>query len=130
MKRFRSQKKVVMHSQKTLKKRKMVKSPLETEASTSGHEVKEEDIVDECKPAASATLREEKRTTMIKIVNALDPLCSIYEVNFKHLAEENKLGVKEGLRWKVKFVLIEPLYKVRRYKKMIMRSRMYSLQTI
>lgn len=50
------------------------------------HDMKEE-TVNEIEPEAPPTLSKEKRTAMNKLLKATTQLCSVYNVEFRNLAE-------------------------------------------
>lgn len=99
-----------MYVQRTPKKREMRKSPPETVAAARAQEMKEEHILNESKPAASLTMSAEKRTIMKKLVKESFPLFSTYNVNFRILAEEHRLGDGDNLGENMDFVLAVPPY--------------------
>lgn len=75
--RFKSEQYSMLHVQRTLKKRKTRRLLRETKARPGGQEIRKECIVKERAPTASSTLREEERTAMSKLVEAMTPLCSM-----------------------------------------------------
>lgn len=87
--RFTSDKNGTMFLQTTLKKRKVVKSPLETEAGAHVQDMNKEDIVNEIEPTTSSTLSKDQSTAMSKLVNNMVPMCFIYDMDFKKLSEKN-----------------------------------------
>lgn len=42
----------------------------------------------------------------------MDPICYIYDVDFKHLADDHELGTGEEINRKVDFVSLDALYNV------------------
>lgn len=52
-----------------------------------------------------STLGEKRKTTLRKLIEAIAPLYSIYNVDFGKLAEEHELGIREDVRGKVSFLL-------------------------
>lgn len=76
--------------------------------------MKAENTVDEIEPAVSSALGERERTAIRKCFKEKALLCSICEVAFKHLVEQNTLEVKEDLIGEVFFVLADLLYNVQR----------------
>lgn len=54
--------------------------------------LKVEYIVKEIELAASLTKSKQRRTTIGKILKMMAPLCFVYEVGFRNLAEEDKRG--------------------------------------
>lgn len=77
-------------------------------------EMVEEDFVDGSEPIASATLREEEKTVMIKLVKTMATLFSIYDIDYRNLKGEHGLVVGEDLSGKVDFVLSDIPYNVLR----------------
>lgn len=92
---YRSEKKDAMYLKKTLKKRKTTRSRMEKGASASGHNMKEEHIVEEREPVASSTLNDKEKTAMSQSVKARAALCSIHDENFRNAVEKHELGVGE-----------------------------------
>lgn len=82
-----------MYLQKTLKKRKTTKFPLENGTRASDQDMCKEDNVDEIEPAGCSTLRKKRRTKMRKLVEEMDPACFIQDKNSRNSPEEDKLGV-------------------------------------
>lgn len=54
------------------------------------------------------------RIAMTKVVKDMAPFCTIYDVNFRNLQEENRLCIEEGLSGNGNFVLADPPYSVQR----------------
>lgn len=65
-------------------KQKQQKRP-ETGTSGNTHDMKDEYIVGEIRPATSSTLSEERITKMQKRIEEIAPVCSIYDVDFQNL---------------------------------------------
>lgn len=76
------------------------------ESRTAGGAVstKEEAVMDKAGPDASPILSEKARTPMKKLVEAILTVCSIYDLDFRKLIREHKLGVVEDLVGKASFV--------------------------
>lgn len=55
--------------------------------------MKEKRIVDKNESTASLTLREVKRTALIRVVKTMAPLYKIYVVYFRTLVEKQNLGI-------------------------------------
>lgn len=81
---------------------------LRTGTNVDAQEMKEEYIADNGKSAASSTLSQAKRTIIVKLVEEIASLCSIYDIDLRNLASE-RIGVKS---WT--FFLAEQQYGVRR----------------
>lgn len=79
-----SEKNGSMSVETTLKKRKTAESSLETGAFVANDEMKK-DIEDEGKPVSSSSLSEEGWPARSKLVKAVSPLYSIYELDFRNL---------------------------------------------
>lgn len=97
MKWFTSESIGMVYMQTTQKKWKTEKVAVETGPDAVVQEVKEAEIMHDSEPGLSLTLREEKRTAMSKIVEVVDPLCSIYDADLRNLAEMHELVVGENL---------------------------------
>lgn len=80
-----------------MNKRKTGSAPLNTRAAANLQEMKEDDIKYYSESAAISTLSKEWGTAMSKLVKAMTPLCSIYDVAFKNFEKEPELGVGEDL---------------------------------
>lgn len=52
-----------------------------------------------------------------RLVKAMDPLCSIYDVSLRTSAEKHDLGIGDDPSAKVDFVLAGPLYNEQRDRK-------------
>lgn len=113
MERSRPEKEGTILLQTTVMKKKMARFLLETEAGAEYDDKRELDVVDEIAPAPVSTLRKKRRTVMSKAVKDMDPLCSIYHVNYRSLVEEHKLGVGGDLIGREDFVWSYPSYNVR-----------------
>lgn len=85
---------------------------------------KEEDDVDGVQPAASLTFSEECKMATKMFVEGMALTCSIYDVDFKNLAEGYKLGAGENIVGKVGFLLVDPSYNVRMDRMHLIRSMM------
>lgn len=114
MKHSRSDKKDTIYVQAMLKRNKTVNSLPQTAADASPAKMKEEYIVDEIKLVTSATASKDKRTVMNRHIKEMASLCTIYDVSFKHLAEEHNLSVGEDQSGMVEFFLAELPYNVQR----------------
>lgn len=101
-----------MYEQTAREKRKAVKSPLKKGAGPDVRDMKEGDSVGESEPTASSTLSEEGSTAIRILVKAMAFLYSIHDVNFRYLAEEHELGVREHLSGKVNLVFAGTSYNV------------------
>lgn len=117
MKQSRSEKNYTMFVQTTLKMRKEVNSPLQTQAGAVVYDMKEKGIVDRSKPTASSTLQEERSTAMGKLVKSMSLFCSIYDVEFQSLVGDHEPFLKKDLSGKVDIVMADPLYTLRRDRK-------------
>lgn len=94
------------------------------------YDMKEADIVDEIKPAASSTLDEIETTMLRKLVRNIAPVCSIYDVIFIKSAEKHKRGFEEYLSEKADSILADPSYNEGRDQKDDQRDMMCSFGTI
>lgn len=97
MKWHESERNVTTWSLNALKKRKAETFSLETGASVTIQEMKEKDIVDESKPAASFTLSEKVRTAISKLLKLMALLRSIYDLNIRNLVKEHGDNLEENL---------------------------------
>lgn len=81
------------------------KSFIRKKVGAGAHHMKEQKVVDEIKPTAPSTMRENRKTIMNTIFKNMAALCSAYRVDLRHLAEEHDLGVTEDHIRKVDFIL-------------------------
>lgn len=72
-----------------------------------------EDNVKKTVPSALLTLRDKKRTGVLKILNELPPLCFFYEMVFKTFSENHELGVYEEVKGRVNSVPAKSPYNIR-----------------
>lgn len=93
--RSKSEKNGVMHVQRMVKKRKTGKSPLEKEARTGAHVIKDDNIVDENELTVSSTLWGVRKTVMSILVTKLASLCSIQAQELRNLVKKHELGFGE-----------------------------------
>lgn len=70
-------------------------------------------IVDGSEPAESLTLSEKRRTSISKLVKAMDRLCSICKTDFRSWVEQHELGVGEEIGGEVDFILPDSSYNAR-----------------
>lgn len=103
-----------MYVYTTLKKRKMTKAPLETEAGEDAYEMKEEDLIDNVYYAVSSTLSKEGKTVFSKFINEMAEVCSINEVGLRNLDEDHEFAAEEDLTRKVEIVLTNLPYNILR----------------
>lgn len=82
-----------------------MRSSLRTKASAGENYMKEENIVNESESATSLTRSEQGRTTMSKLVKGMAPLCSVYNVDLRSLAEKHVLGVRKDASGNVQLLL-------------------------
>lgn len=75
---------------------------------------KEENVEDEVDPAASSTLGAEGSTKMKRLLEAMAPICRVYDIDFGKLVEEHELGTREGINGKMEFMFVDTAYNVRR----------------
>lgn len=78
--------------QSVLKKRKTKKALLETAASESGYDMKEKTTVLEIDPTVSSRLSRKAETAIDRLIKRIAPVGSNYNVSFRTLAEEHRLG--------------------------------------
>lgn len=76
--------------------------------------MKQEEIVNDSKPAASSTLSKEEGNAMSKLFEVMVSLRSIYDVNFRNLVEEYGHVVAKDLSEKEDLVLANPPFSERR----------------
>lgn len=114
MERCRTAKKITMYVQRSLKRRTKENPLLETVARSGSQEMKEEDSSYDGEPAASSTLSNKGRTPMSRLIEEMTSFCSFFDVNFKHMAEEQKICTNEYRTGKVEVVLAEHRYPDRR----------------
>lgn len=100
-----------------LKHRNMVKYQLEAGPGAAALDIEDDDIVIESKPASSSTPSGERRVAMSKLFKEIPPLCSVHDVDSRHLVAERKLGVGDDLAGEVDFGMVELLYNLQRNRK-------------
>lgn len=99
--------------QRILNRRRRPTELVESESAGSAASTKKEEFVDEVAPAVSPTSREGKMV-MKKLVEAMPPVGSIYDVYFMHLVKEHDLDAGQDLAGKVDFVSPDPSHILRR----------------
>lgn len=110
IKRPTSVKNGTMHLYTMLKKRKTKNTPPKAGASAISTGIKEKDVTDELKTAASSTLSKQRNTAMRKPIKEMASLCSIYDANLKFVVEKHELGEREDLGWKANLILVSLPY--------------------
>lgn len=64
-------------------------------AGAHAEKMKDEDVVDESETAASSTVSKEGTAVMGKLAKAMNPLCSIYSLQFRIWVEKHKPYLKK-----------------------------------
>lgn len=77
-------------------------------------DVKEEDVIDDVKPAETLMLSVEAKAAMRALRKAMAPVCAVFDVPFQSLIAEHDMMTLRILRGTVDFVLTDPPYNVRR----------------
>lgn len=113
MKRSSSEKNGLMYVQRRLNKRKAGSSSVKTRADAINQDMKEDDIVYGSKAATFSNMSKKAGNAMSTLFKALAFLCIIYDMDFRSLAEKQKLGVEEELSRVVDLVLAESPYTLR-----------------
>lgn len=65
--------------------------------------MKEDSIVDVSDPTASSTLSKKGRAAIRKLIEAMDLLCSVYDVDFQNLERKHDTGFGKNLNEKAAF---------------------------
>lgn len=89
-----------------------MKSPLETGTGAGEHNMKGEDLVDKVEFAASSALSKVMKAVMSILNRNMALLCSIYDIEFTNMVEEEELEIGGNLSVKADFVLADHSYSV------------------
>lgn len=90
-----------MNSQTTLKNTSTFRY---AGVSLSALDLKKENVLDEFHSTTSSTISQKGNTEMSKLLNEKAPVCSIYDVDSRYLAEERNLVVRGDLNGRVDVV--------------------------
>lgn len=116
--------------QAKVRKRRATKNTPESEASAAIYDKPESVVVNDAYRFAASKLNEERKDIMSKLINQMSAACSIYDSEFRNLAQKHEPGAGKLLRWKVGVVLSDPSCKVEGIIMTIMPSIMSSDQII
>lgn len=92
------------------KEKRKTKALLETGSSGNDDDMEEEYVVDEVQYVASSTLFKEKKTEIPKFIKEMAPGFFIYDVDFRNLVGDHKLGAGKDLSRKIDLVLMNAFY--------------------